>query len=62
MPTRVISARGMMVTKGAGLKRGLWEVGDSRKPSSATPHYFEEMAVIAMEAALSDCDSIDDIA
>jgi len=40
----------------------LWEVGDSRKPSNGTRHYFEEMAVIAMEAVLSDCDSIDDIA
>ena len=40
----------------------MWEVGDSRKPSNGTRHYFEEMAVIAMEAALSDFDSIDDIA
>ena len=40
----------------------LREVDDPRKPSNGTLHDFVEMLVIAMAAALSDCDTIEDIA
>jgi predicted transposase YbfD/YdcC len=52
----------MMVRKGASLMCCLKEVDDPRKPSNGTLHDFVEMLVIAMAAALSDCDTIEDIA
>jgi predicted transposase YbfD/YdcC len=52
----------MMVTKGASLMCCLKEVDDPRKPSNGTLHDFVEILVIALAAALSDCDTIEDIA
>ena len=40
----------------------LREVEDPRRPSNGTRHDFVEMLVVAMAAALSDCDTIEDIA
>ena len=52
----------MSVTKGANLMSYLREVDDPRKPSNGTLHDFVEMLVIAVAAALSDCDTVEDIA
>ncbi len=40
----------------------LSEIDDPRKPSNGTLHDFLEMLVIAVAAALSDCDTVEDIA
>jgi len=52
----------MMATKEASLMCCLREVEDPRRPSNGTRHDFVEMLVVAMAAALSDCDTIEDIA
>ncbi len=40
----------------------LSEIDDPRKPSNGTLHDFLEILVIAIAAALSDCDTVEDIA
>ena len=40
----------------------LSEIDDPRKPSNGTLHDFLEILVIAVAAALSDCDTVEDIA
>jgi hypothetical protein len=52
----------MSVTNGASLMCCLREVGDPRKPSNGTLHDFLEILVIAIAAALSDCDTVEDVA
>jgi predicted transposase YbfD/YdcC len=60
--TLVFWATEMSVTKGATLMSYLSEIDDPRKPSNGTLHDFLEMLVIAVAAALSDCDTVEDIA
>jgi hypothetical protein len=52
----------MMATKGASLMCCLRELEEPRRPGDGTLHDFVEMLVIAMAAALSDCDTVEDIA
>lgn len=40
----------------------LEEIDDPRKPSNGTLHDFREILVISIAAALSDCDTVEDIA
>lgn len=40
----------------------LTEIDDPRKPSNGTLHDFREILVISIAAALSDCDTVEDIA
>ena len=52
----------MTLTNGATLMNCLSEIDDPRKPSNGTLHDFLEILVIAVAAALSDCDTVEDIA
>lgn len=40
----------------------LSEIDDPRKPSNGTPHDFLEVLVIAIAAALSDWDTVEEMA
>ena len=61
MSTLVFWATEMRATKGASLMCCLRKVDDPRKPSNGTRHDFVEILVIAMAAALSECDTVEDI-
>lgn len=52
----------MGATKGMILMDCLSEIDDPRRPSNGTLHDFREMLVIAVAAALSDSDNVEDIA
>lgn len=52
----------MSVTKGMILVDCLSEIDDPRRRSNGTLHDFQEMLVIAIAAALSDSDTVEDIA
>ena len=60
--TLVFWATEMTLTHGATLMNCLSEIDDPRKPSNGTLHDFLEILVIAVAAALSDCDTVEDIA
>lgn len=52
----------MGATKGMALMEYLDEIDDPRQPSNGTLHDFREILVMAIAAALSDSDTVEDIA
>lgn len=52
----------MNATKGISLMDCLGEIDDPRRPSNGTLHDFREILVMAIAAALSDSDTVEDIA